>query len=213
MRDRTQESDSFAQSLREENQQKCEDALQRVTEPAVRATKFTSVRGDITKEHGVQAIVNAANTSLLGGGGVDGAIHRAAGPELLAECRMLNGCKTGQAKITKAYRIPCEYIIHTPGPYWSDGNNRERELLASCYRSCLELAVKNGIRRIAFPSIATGIYHFPLDEAAQIAVRTAKEFTSQHPGELDEIKWVLFDDHTLKVYADEISRLEASELA
>ena len=177
----------------------------------VSQTKFTAVRGDITKDHGVQAIVNAANTSLLGGGGVDGAIHRAAGPELLAECRTLNGCKTGQAKITKAYRIPCEYIIHTPGPHWSGGNNHERELLASCYRSCLELAVKHGIRSIAFPSIATGIYHFPLDEAAQIAVRTAKEFVLQHPGELDEIKWVLFDDHTLKVYADEISRLEASE--
>lgn len=177
----------------------------------VSQTKFTAVRGDITKDHGVQAIVNAANTSLLGGGGVDGAIHRAAGPELLAECRMLNGCKTGQAKITKAYRIPCEYIIHTPGPHWSVGNHRERELLASCYRSCLELAVKYGIRSIAFPSIATGIYHFPLDEAARIAVRTAKEFVQQHPSELDEIKWVLFDDHTLSVYADEISRLEASE--
>lgn len=172
----------------------------------VRETKFTAVRGDITKDHGVQAIVNAANTSLLGGGGVDGAIHRAAGPELLAECRMLNGCKTGQAKITKAYRLPCEYVIHTPGPYWSGGNNRERELLTSCYRSCLELAVKHGIRSIAFPSIATGIYHFPLEEAAQIAVRTAKEFVLLHPGELDEIKWVLFDDHTLRVYADEISR-------
>ena len=171
---------------------------------------FELVRSDITKMK-ADAIVNAANNSLLGGGGVDGAIHRAAGPELLAECRMLNGCKTGQAKITKAYRIPCEYIIHTPGPHWSDGNHRERELLASCYRSCLELAVKYGIRSIAFPSIATGIYHFPLDEAARIAVRTAKEFVQQHPGELDEIKWVLFDDHTLSVYADEISRLEASE--
>ncbi len=176
----------------------------------VSQTKFTAVRGDITKDHGVQAIVNAANTSLLGGGGVDGAIHRAAGPELLAECRMLNGCKTGQAKITKAYRIPCEHIIHTPGPHWSGGNNHERELLASCYRSCLELAVKNGIRSIAFPSIATGIYHFPLDEAAQIAVSTATEFVQQHPGELDEIKWVLYDMAAFKAYTNEIEQWEIS---
>lgn len=177
-----------------------------------RQTKFEAVRGDITKNHGVQAIVNAANTSLLGGGGVDGAIHRAAGPKLLAECRMLNGCKTGQAKITGAYKLPCEHIIHTPGLHWSGGKSKERELLASCYRSCLQVAVDNGIRSIAFPSISTGIYHFPLYEAVKIAVRTAKEFAAEHPGELDVIMWVLFDDNTLKAYADEIEHWRVSEM-
>lgn len=177
-----------------------------------RQTKFEAVRGDITKNHGVQAIVNAANTSLLGGGGVDGAIHRAAGPKLLAECRMLNGCKTGQAKITGAYKLPCEHIIHTPGLHWNGGKSKERELLASCYRSCLQVAVVNGIRSIAFPSISTGIYHFPLYEAVKIAVRTAKEFAAEHPGELDVIMWVLFDDNTLKAYADEIEHWRVSEM-
>ena len=167
-------------------------------------TEFVTVKGDITKDHGVTAIVNAANTSLLGGGGVDGAIHRGAGPELLAECRLLNGCKTGKAKITKAYRLPCEYVIHTPGPIWNGGKSREHELLASCYQSCLELAVENGIRSIAFPSISTGIYRFPLEEAASIAVKTAKEFAEQHPGALDVIKWVLFDDRTLEAYEREL---------
>ena len=178
---------------------------------AMKKTQFIALRGDITKDHGVQAIVNAANTSLLGGGGVDGAIHRAAGPELLAECRMLNGCKTGQAKITKAYRLPCEYIIHTPGPHWNGGKSKEDELLASCYTSCLELAVKNGIRSIAFPSISTGIYGFPLDRAADIAVRTTKQFVSEHPGEIDVIKWVCFDDTTLKAYEDQIEHWDVSE--
>lgn len=170
-------------------------------------TEFTAVRGDITKDHDVEAIVNAANTSLLGGGGVDGAIHRAAGPELLEECSTLNGCRTGEAKITKAYRLPCKYVIHTPGPIWRGGGHNERELLTSCYRSCLQLAADNGIRSIAFPSISTGVYHFPLREAAGIAVRTVKKIVQQHPGELDEIKWVLFDDTTLKAYSDEIGLL------
>lgn len=167
---------------------------------------FLAIRGDITKDHGVQAIVNAANTSLLGGGGVDGAIHRAAGPKLLAECFLLHGCKTGKAKITKAYNLPCEFIIHTPGPKWNGGKSKERELLASCYRSCLELAIEHGIRSIAFPSISTGIYRFPVEEAASIAVRTAKEFVGSHPGQLDLIKWVLFDDATLKVYENELAK-------
>ncbi len=167
-------------------------------------TKFLAVRGDITKDHGMEAIVNAANTSLLGGGGVDGAIHRAAGPELLAECRLLNGCETGQAKITKAYRLPCEYVIHTPGPIWQGGHRGEAKLLASCYNSCLTLAVGNGIRSIAFPSISTGVYSYPLDEAAAIAVKTAKEFAAAHPGALDLVEWVLFDDYTYEVYKTEI---------
>ena len=163
-------------------------------------TAFRALRGDITKVTDVQAIVNAANTSLLGGGGVDGAIHRAAGPELLEECRTLNGCPTGQAKITGAYRLPCDYVIHTPGPVWRGGGHRERELLAGCYHSCLERAVENGIRTVAFPSISTGIYHFPVEEAAEIAVKTARAFAAEHPGALDLIEWVLFDDLTLAVY-------------
>ena len=175
-------------------------------------TRLTAVRGDITKDHGVQAIVNAANTSLLGGGGVDGAIHRAAGPELLAECRLLNGCRTGQAKITRAYRLPCEYVIHTPGPRWKGGRSKEHELLASCYRSCLELAVKNGIRSIAFPSVSTGIYGFPLDQASEIAVRTAKQFVTEHPGKLDLIQWVLFDDQSLQSYKDRIEHERLSDV-
>lgn len=175
-------------------------------------TQFIAVRGDITKDHGVQAIVNAANTSLLGGGGVDGAIHCAAGPELLAECRLLNGCKTGQAKITKAYKLPCEYVIHTPGPHWNGGKSKEAEFLASCYRSCLELAVEKGIRTIAFPSISTGIYSYPLDEAAEIAVRTAMQFVLEHPGEMDVIKWVLFDANTFNAYGRQIERWTVSEM-
>ena len=171
-------------------------------------TIFQTVKGDITQNHGVQAIVNAANTSLLGGGGVDGAIHRAAGPQLLAECRLLNGCRTGKAKITKGYNLPCEYIIHAPGPHWNGGKSGEHELLASCYRSCLEMAVEKGIRSLAFPSISTGIYHFPVDEAAKIAIGTAKEFVAAHPGELDLILWVLFDAQTLSVYENELKTAE-----
>ena len=172
-------------------------------------TRFLAVLGDITKDHNVQAIVNAANTSLLGGGGVDGAIHRAAGPELLAECRMLNGCKTGQAKITKAYNLPCEYVIHTPGPVWNGGRLHEAELLASCYKSCLEIALQKGIRSIAFPSISTGIYSYPLEEASEIAVRTVKEFVKEHPGSFDVIKWVLFDERTLQAYEDKLVKINA----
>lgn len=177
-----------------------------MTEALLHATQFIAILGDITKDHNVQAIVNAANTSLLGGGGVDGAIHRAAGPELLAECRMLNGCKTGQAKITKAYNLPCEYVIHTPGPVWNGGRLHEAELLASCYRSCLEIALQKGIRSIAFPSISTGIYSYPLEEASEIAVRTVKKFVKEHPGSFDVIKWVLFDERTLHAYEEKLEK-------
>ena len=165
-------------------------------------------KGDITKDYGVEAIVNAANTSLLGGGGVDGAIHRAAGKELLAECRMLNGCKTGQAKITGAYNIPCKYIIHTPGPVWNGGKYHEAELLASCYRSCLDIALDKGIRSIAFPSVSTGIFSYPLDEAAKIAIGVAREYIEKNPDSFDVIKWVLFDDTTYYAYKNALETKE-----
>ena len=148
----------------------------------------------------VDAIVNAANCSLLGGGGVDGAIHRAAGPQLLEECRTLNGCRTGEAKITKAYRLPCSHVIHTVGPVWHGGGRNEPELLKNCYMNSLALAEKNGIRKIAFPSISTGVYHFPVDRAARIAVEAAREYIKANPDSFDLIEWVLFDDRTLEVY-------------
>ncbi|MCR5543382.1 MAG: macro domain-containing protein [Eubacterium sp.] len=157
-------------------------------------------KGDITKDHGVEAIVNAANTSLLCGGGVYGAIHRSSGKELLAECRMLNGCKTGQARITGAYNIPCKYIIHTPGPVWNGGKYHEAELLESCY-------IDKGIRSIAFPSISTGIYSYPLKEAAKIAIGVARKYIDENPGKFDVIKWVLFDDNTYNAYRDELGEV------
>jgi len=166
-----------------------------------------TVRGDITKITDVQAIVNAANTSLLGGGGVDGAIHRAAGKELLFECRLLGGCKTGQAKITKGYNLPCDYVIHTVGPIWNGGSKKEAELLASCYYNSMKLAMENGIRSIAFPSISTGIYHFPVEQAAKIAVNTVKRFLDDNEGMFDLVEWVLFDEHTEKVYEAEVDKL------
>ena len=165
-----------------------------------------TVRGDITKITDVQAIVNAANNSLLGGGGVDGAIHRAAGAELLAECRTLHGCETGQAKITKAYNLPCKYVIHTVGPIWNGGRNREEELLASCYKTSMQLALEYGIRSIAFPSIATGVYRFPVDLAAKIAVDTVSRFLNDYKGDFDLVEWVLFDENTKSVYEVAVDR-------
>ena len=148
------------------------------------------VESDITKLN-VDAIVNAANTTLLGGGGVDGAIHRAAGPELLEECRKLGGCATGQAKITKGYRLPARWIIHTVGPVWDDGQHNEDQLLASCYRASLALAAQQGIRTIAFPAISTGAYGFPLERAAAIAVAEIRKFLEQNPA-LDKVIFVCF---------------------
>jgi O-acetyl-ADP-ribose deacetylase (regulator of RNase III) len=158
-------------------------------------------KGDITKLN-VDAIVNAANTTLLGGGGVDGAIHRAAGKELLVECKKLNGCTTGEAKLTSGYNLPAKYIIHTVGPVWNRGNYNEDELLASCYRNSLKLAVENGIKSIAFPAISTGVYSFPLERAAKIAIDEVIKFLNDND-EIEKIIFVAFDDTTYDCY-DEI---------
>ena len=163
------------------------------------------ILGDITRQS-VDAIVNAANCSLLGGGGVDGAIHRAAGPELLAECRSLHGCETGKAKITKGYRLPAKYVIHTPGPVWHGGGYGEPELLASCYRSCLELASQNGCETVDFPSISTGVYHFPLEKAAEIAIGTIAAYLREHP-EIRRVRMVCFDLRTKDFYDRALEKL------
>ena len=163
------------------------------------------ILGDITRQS-VDAIVNAANCSLLGGGGVDGAIHRAAGPELLAECRTLHGCETGKAKITKGYRLPAKYVIHTPGPVWHGGGSGEPELLASCYRSCLELASQNGCETVDVPSISTGVYHFPLEKAAEIAIGTIAAFLREHP-EIRRVRMVCFDERTKAYYDRALEKL------
>lgn len=156
------------------------------------------LEGDITKLH-VDAIVNAANTSLLGGGGVDGAIHRAAGPGLLEECRRLNGCRTGEAKITGGYDLPAQKVIHTVGPVWQGGHANEDELLASCYRSSLELAVRNDVRTIAFPAISTGAYRFPVDRAAEIALREIFHFLERNTS-LERVLIVCFGTGTAQSY-------------
>lgn len=167
--------------------------------------KIEVVLGDITRQQ-LDAIVNAANCSLLGGGGVDGAIHRAAGPELLAECRGLNGCRTGEAKITKGYRLPAKYVIHTPGPVWHGGGNNEEALLASCYRSCLELAAENGCRTVGFPSISTGVYRFPLERAARIAMSSIGAFLKEN-SQPELVRMVCFDRNTMEYYERALAEL------
>lgn len=171
------------------------------------STAITLVRGDITGQDDVDAIVNAANKTLLGGGGVDGAIHRAAGRGLLAECRRLDGCETGDAKITGGHDLPAGHVIHTVGPVWAPTKAAEKdELLASCYRRSLEVASENGLSRIAFPSISTGVYRFPVDRAAPIAVRTVRE-TAEHLGGFEEVRFVLFDDATYRAYEEALAEL------
>lgn len=157
------------------------------------------LKGDITKVN-TDAIVNAANRTLLGGGGVDGAIHRAAGQELLEECRTLNGCETGEAKITKAYKLPCKYVIHTVGPVWHGGKKSEEELLGKCYWNSMVIAQENEIKSIAFPAISTGVYGYPKRPAAKIAVDTVKKFMEQFPETVEDIYFVVFDEESLKIY-------------
>jgi len=166
-------------------------------------SKIEIHKGNITKLN-VDAIVNAANTTLLGGGGVDGAIHLAAGPELLEECKTLNGCATGEAKITKGYNLSANYVIHTVGPVWNGGKHNEDELLVNCYRNSLKLAAENGIKSIAFPAISTGVYRFPLERATDIAIGEVTKFLNDND-EIIKVIFVAFDEQTYNYYAEALN--------
>lgn len=168
--------------------------------------KIELIKGDITKLE-VDAIVNAANNSLLGGGGVDGAIHRAAGRELLEECKTLNGCATGDAKITKGYKLPAKFVIHTVGPVWRNGKHNEEKLLESAYRRSLEVAVENNVRTIAFPNISTGVYGFPKQRAAEIAIETVKKFLAKN-NSIEKVIFVTFTDENYSIYAKLLNNID-----
>lgn len=168
--------------------------------------RFSILKGDIVKAK-AEAIVNAANTSLLGGGGVDGAIHRAAGSQLLAECKTLGGCKTGEAKITQGYKLKASYVIHTPGPIWRGGKWNEEALLRNCYESCLRLAKEHGIKSIAFPSISTGVYRFPVERAAGIAVEAICDYLKEDT-HFQQITMVCFDQETAEAYSHAFGEYE-----
>ena len=169
------------------------------------STRVELVEGDLTRET-TDAIVNAANKTLLGGGGVDGAIHRAGGPRILEECRKLGGCETGDAKLTTGGNLPARYVIHTVGPVYRDGKHGEPEKLASCYRRSLEVAVEHGLESVAFPAISTGVYGYPMDQAAEVALRTVRDFALEHP-ELKLIRFVLFGRAAFETYCDVLRRL------
>ena len=171
--------------------------------------RVSIVEGDITQQ-AVDAIVNAANTTLLGGGGVDDAIHRAAGPQLLEECATLGGCPTGQAKITKGYRLPAKHVIHTVGPVWHGGGRGEEELLAGCYRNCFALAEQHGLESIAFPAISTGVYSFPLERATEIALTETKRFLAQNTS-VERVVFVCFGKAAADCYREVFAKLFASE--